>query len=97
MRLPMALALALLTPACTPVLKAEAQRMHNLKIQDAVADYQNAPTPLDRCVKAKLVAVAYEDAGETANGRAWRSREREDCETAVAAMGFRPQASRPGG
>lgn len=75
---------------CTTVLKAKSQQTHNLVIQDALAGYQNAGAPLDRCVKAKLVAIAYEDAHEAANGKAWRAREHADCQSAVADLGISP-------
>jgi hypothetical protein len=67
----------------------------NLKIKDAVTAYEAARggTALDRCVKAKLVAIAYEDAKDVTNASAWRAREREDCQAAIAAAGVPP---RPG-
>jgi len=89
------LALAALLPGCAPALKAQATMVHNLKIQEALSDYQNAGAPLDHCVKAKLVAIAYEDAHEDLNAKAWRAREREDCRAAVAAAGVELPA-RPG-
>jgi uncharacterized protein YgiB involved in biofilm formation len=69
----------------------------NLKIKDAVTAYEAARggTALDRCVKAKLVAIAYEDAKDATNASAWRAREREDCQAAIAAAGVDVPA-RPG-
>jgi hypothetical protein len=90
MRLLAILVLCLSTGGCAQVLKGQAQMVHNLEIQDALAGYRNAAAPLDRCVKAKLVAVAYADAHETANAAAWNAREREDCAAAVAALGVEP-------
>ncbi|WP_293907882.1 hypothetical protein [Phenylobacterium sp.] len=90
------LAIGVALSGCAPALKAQARMTHNLKIQEALADYQNAGAPLDHCVKAKLVAIAYEDAHESANATAWRAREREDCQAAIAAMGVDVTAARPG-
>src|SRR4051794_7447430 len=83
------LALAVLCTGCTQALNTQVRLVDNLKVKDAVAAYEAARggTPLDRCVKAKLVAIAYEDAKDATNGSAWRAREREDCQAAIAAAG----------
>jgi hypothetical protein len=81
--------------ACAPAMKAQMHLVDNLKIQNAMRSYEAAErggVPLDMCVKAKLVAAAYDDAREQLNARAWRAREREACDLAVAALGVK----RPG-
>jgi uncharacterized protein YgiB involved in biofilm formation len=82
---------------CTQALNAQVRMVDNLKIKDAVTAYEAARggAALDRCVKAKLVAIAYEDAKDTTNASAWRAREREDCQAAIAAAGAELPA-RPG-
>ena len=83
-------ALGLLCAGCAQALDAQEQSVHSLKVRDAVNAYEQARAggaPLDRCVKAKLVAIAYDDARDPASASAWRAREREDCEAAMAAMG----------
>ena len=65
-------------------------------MKDAVGDYETARAPLDRCVKARLVAAAYYDARDRAETGAWQAREHEDCRQAAAAMGATlPGAARP--
>jgi uncharacterized protein YgiB involved in biofilm formation len=101
MRRPAILALCLALGGCSSALNAQVNAVNGLKIKDAVSDYERARdgAPLDRCVKAKLVAIAYEDAKDAGNASAWRAREREDCQAAIAATGIeRPAqpATRPG-
>ena len=81
--------------SCAPAVKAQARMVDNLRIQDATRAHDTAQRKgdaLDICVKARLVAAAYEDARETGNAQAWRSREREACDLAAAALGV----TRPG-
>lgn len=82
---------------CSSALKAQVDSVNTLRIKDAVSDYERARSgpALDRCVKAKLVAIAYEDAKDAGNALAWRAREREDCDAALADMGVERPA-RPG-
>ncbi|TAL33328.1 MAG: hypothetical protein EPN98_11575 [Phenylobacterium sp.] len=80
---------------CADALDAQAQSAHALKVRDAMNDYEkaSASAPLDRCVKAKLVALAYEDARDPASASAWRARETADCQAAAMAAGVTsPQA-----
>lgn len=83
------LALAALITGCAPAMKAQVELVNTLRIKDAVSAYEVARNgaPLDRCVKAKFVAIAYEDAKDPGNASAWRAREREDCQAAIAAAG----------
>ena len=83
------LVLAGLCIGCAPALQAQVRAVDNLRIQTAVTAYEAArgAPALDRCVKAKLVAIAYEDAKDPTNASAWRAREREDCQAAIAATG----------
>ena len=91
------LALALSLAGCTQALNAQVRAVDNLKVKDAVSAYEAARSgpALDRCVKAKLAAIAYEDAKDPTNASAWRAREREDCQAAIAAAGVEPP-TRPG-
>jgi len=95
------LALCLALGACSSALNAQVNSVNTLRIKDAVSDYERARggAALDRCVKAKLVAIAYEDAKDAGNASAWRAREREDCQAAIAATGVEIPAqpvTRPG-
>jgi hypothetical protein len=78
---------------CGQVADAQGQLVETLKIKDATSDYEKASAPLDRCVKAKLVAAAYADARDSAETRAWEAREHEDCQAAAAAAGVKLPAS----
>jgi hypothetical protein len=80
------LALGLFCAGCGQVADAQASLLHTLQVKDAIADYGKASTPLDRCVKAKLVAAAYTDAKDAAETAAWEAREGEDCRQAAAAL-----------
>lgn len=93
----LAIACALLSlPAflggCANALDAQVQSIHALKVREAMNDYEKASAgaPLDRCVKAKLVALAYEDARDSVSASAWHAREKADCQAAMAAMGAPP-------
>ena len=70
------------------------QALKDTRISDAVAAYQVARTrgdPLDLCVKARLAAIAYEDAERPAERDAWRAKEAGDCTAAQARYaGARP-------
>ena len=87
--------LAALICGCAPAMKAQVELVNTLRIKDAVSAYEAARNgaPLDRCVKAKVVAIAYEDAKDPGNASAWRAREREDCQAAIAAAGVEVSAS----
>lgn len=82
----------LLLGACAEALDAQAQSAHALKVRDAMNNYEKASAgaPLDRCVKAKLVALAYEDARDLASASAWHARETADCQAAAIAAGVTP-------
>lgn len=86
------IATMLLLGGCADALDAQAQSAHALKVRDAMNNYEKASAgaPLDRCVKAKLVALAYEDARDLASASAWHAREKADCQAAMAAMGVTP-------
>lgn len=91
------LAVALSTLAltgCANALDAQVQSVHGLKVRDAMNAYEKAQAaqPLDRCVKAKMVALAYEDAKDPASASAWHAREKADCDAAMAALGVGPSA-----
>ena len=79
---------------CANALDAQVQSVHALKVRDAMNDYEKAAAgaPLDRCVKAKLVALAYEDSSDPTSAAAWHAREKVDCEAAMMALGVRPPA-----
>ena len=79
---------------CANALDAQVQSVHALKVRDAMNAYEKASAgaPLDRCVKAKLVALAYEDSKDPTSAAAWYAREKVDCEAAMMALGVRPPA-----
>lgn len=85
---------ALLLAGCASPLDAHVQRIHGLKVQQAMDAYEQTPptAQVDRCVKAKLVALAYEDASDRTSASAWHARERADCQAAMASMGVTPPA-----
>ena len=70
------------------------QSVHAFKVRDAMNAYEKASAgaPLDRCVKAKLVALAYEDSSDPTSAAAWHAREKVDCEAAMMALVVRPPA-----
>jgi hypothetical protein len=75
--------------ACGQVAGSQAQMVQHMQVQKAMGDYETARrsgNALDMCVKAKLVAIAYEDARDPADASAWRSRETEDCRLAMSGM-----------
>ncbi len=86
------LAACLALGGCANALDAQAQSIHALQVREAMNDYEKAQAgaPLDRCVKAKLVALAYEDSKDPVSASAWHAREKADCEAAMMAMGVRP-------
>ncbi|HLZ73702.1 hypothetical protein [Phenylobacterium sp.] len=81
--------MGLICAGCGQVADAQGQLVETLKIRDATSDYEKARAPLDRCVKAKLVAAAYADARNTGESQAWEAREHEDCRAAAAAAGVK--------
>ena len=86
MRLLAILAAGLVCTACGQVADAQGKLVETLRVKSAIGDYEKASAPLDRCVKAKLVAAAYSDARDLAESQAWLAREHEDCRQAAAAL-----------
>jgi hypothetical protein len=80
------LAAGLLCAACGQVADAQGKLIETLRVKSAIGDYEKASAPLDRCVKAKLVAVAYSDARDLAESQAWQAREHEDCRQAATSL-----------
>jgi hypothetical protein len=80
------LAIGMLCAGCGQVADAQGQLVETLKIREATSDYEKAASPLDRCVKAKLVAAAYSDAHDRAETGAWEARETEDCRAAASLL-----------
>jgi hypothetical protein len=80
------LVVGLLCAGCGQVADAQAKLIDSLRIKDAVAGYEKAARPLDRCVKAKTVVIAYSDARDGPETQAWSAREREDCQAALTAL-----------
>ena len=92
---PLVLLGVLFLSSCRPAAEAQGRLVSDLQVKEATRAYERAQRggdPLDLCVKAKGVAVAYEDARETANAAAWRAREKEACRLAMQAMGVTPPA-----
>jgi hypothetical protein len=86
MRYAAILIMGLCCAGCGQVADAQAKLVDSVRIHDAIAGYQAATAPIDRCVKAKTVVIAYDDAHEAAEVGAWSAREREDCQAAVIAL-----------
>jgi hypothetical protein len=85
----------MLCAGCGQVADAQAKIVGDLRIRDAIGDYEKAGKAhdlLDECVKAKLVAGAYADARDKADSQAWMARSQEDCRAAAAQMRVRPAA-----
>lgn len=88
MRRLLAIPALLVVVGCGNAMEAQAQRQDNYRVQQAVSAYETARTKgdsIDLCVKAKLAAIAYADARQPGNARAWQAREAEDCKAALAA------------
>jgi hypothetical protein len=83
------LATGLLCAGCGQVADAQGKLIETLKIKEATSAYEKASAPLDRCVKAKLVAAAYSDARDAGETQAWEARETEDCRAAATAAGVK--------
>jgi hypothetical protein len=86
----LAILASLLIAGCGSISSGQAQKVHGARIDQTLSDYEIARGRgdiLDMCVKAKLVAIAYEDAGQGPNAEAWRAREAEACRLAYEAMG----------
>jgi len=83
----------LVCAGCGQVADAQGKLVETFKIKEATSAYEKARAPLDRCVKAKLVAAAYADARDAAETEAWEAREHEDCQAAAAAAGVKLPAS----
>lgn len=89
MKIPAAIAFALACTGCGQVVEGQARQVSDLQVREATRGYEaarNRGDPLDMCVKAKLVAIAYADAGDAANGSAWKAREAQDCKAAMDAL-----------
>lgn len=86
------LGMGLICAGCGQVADAQARLVENLRVKDAIGDYETARQPLDHCVKAKLVVAAYSEAHNTAESQAWSAREHEDCQAAAAALHATPPA-----
>jgi hypothetical protein len=80
------LGVGLACAGCGQVADAQAKLIDSVRIHDAIGAYEKATRPVDRCVKAKSVVIAYSDAHDAAETDAWSAREREDCRAAVAAL-----------
>jgi len=91
------IAIGLFCAGCGQVADAQGKLVQTLRVRDAVGDYERARTPLDRCVKAKLVAAAYSDAKDVAETEAWEARTQADCREAAGAMhvSLPPATARP--
>ena len=83
------LALALLCSGCGKIAEGQAKRIGDLQVREATQGYEaarNRGDPLDMCVKAKLVAIAYADTKDLTNSSAWKARETQDCKAAMEAL-----------
>jgi hypothetical protein len=89
------LAVGLICAGCGQVADAQGELVETWKIKEAIGAYEQASAPLDRCVKAKLVAAAYTDARDHAETQAWEAREHEDCGTAATTLHVTLPAAKP--
>jgi len=80
------LIVGLLCGGCGQVADAQAKLIDTVRVHEAIAGYEKATQPVDRCVKAKTVVIAYTDAHDAAETGAWSAREHEDCQAAVIAL-----------
>jgi hypothetical protein len=89
MRIGAILVVWVLCAGCGQVADAQAKIVGDLRIKDAIGDYEKAGRAhdlLDECVKAKLVAGAYADARDSADSQAWMARSQVDCREAAAQL-----------
>ncbi|MGH6965971.1 MAG: hypothetical protein ACREE0_15925 [Phenylobacterium sp.] len=90
--------LALACAGCGRIAEGQAKRIGDLQVREATQGYEaarNRGDPLDMCVKAKLVAIAYADTRDLANSSAWKARETQDCRAAMDALHVAPPSGRP--
>ena len=83
------LAIGLLT-GCAPLGEAQFREAMEYKIKDAQQTYEGARLKgdtLGMCTGSRLVSVAYSDAHDPANARAWQARSTEDCTLAHKTVG----------
>lgn len=81
---------AMALAGCGRMAEGQLQRLDDYRVSQAVSAYETARTRgalIDMCVKAKLAAIAYGEARDVSNRRAWEAREKEDCRAALAAAG----------
>lgn len=79
------ISVSLLVSGCGRIAQREIQKYQALHAQDLIAQYEQArktSDQLDMCVKSKLVAIAYDEAGASGEAHAWRARESSDCQLA---------------
>lgn len=89
MKIPAAIAFALACAGCGQVVEGQARQVSDLQVREATRGYEaarNRGDPLDMCVKAKLVAIAYGDAKDATNASVWKAREAQDCKAAMDAL-----------
>ena len=78
--------LAALTAGCG-LREGREAKLNAHRVDEAQAQYEAATSNLERCVAAKMVALAYADLGNTADAGAWRARENVDCQAAYGELG----------
>ena len=98
MKILAAIAFALASAGCGQVVEGQARQVSDLQVREATRGYEaarNRGDPLDMCVKAKLVAIAYGDAKDATNASAWKAREAQDCKAAMDALHVVPASGSP--
>jgi len=99
MKVPVVITFAFACAGCGQVVEGQARQVSDLQVREATRGYEaarNRGDPLDMCVKAKLVAIAYADAGDQGAASAWTAREAEDCRAAMDALHVvRPSGAAP--
>ena len=89
MKFSAAIAFAFACAGCGQVVEGQAKQVSDLQVREATRGYEaarNRGDPLDMCVKAKLVAIAYGDAKDATNASAWKAKEAQDCKAAMDAL-----------
>jgi hypothetical protein len=91
------LILALAAAGCSQIGGHQAEMLNRERIGAAVEAYEQAHNKADAlgmCVKAKLVAIAYGEAHDLAEQRAWQAREAQDCRAAYGTLSAAAPAAR---
>lgn len=79
----------LLVGGCASPVDQKVQDYRQTQAHGLVAAYEQArgrDDLMDMCVKSNLVSAAYQDARQSGDALAWRTRSTEDCKAARAGL-----------